>query len=656
MISIDKEQVLEKLDFESFYRGELDLVERATGDELKAPCPFHHDENPSFYFNKKTGMYFCHGCGVKGDVFAYLMERKGIPFQEALTELAHLVGLNGNGNGQKKEQARAVDENIKAQYDYFYEDGTSAFSVFRFEEEGRNKTFRQWHYDFQTEQWVHNVQGVRLVPFNLQAVIEAKTVFIVEGEKDCLRLKDLGLVATCNPMGSGKWKDEYGQFLKGKTVIIIPDNDRPGREHAEDVKAKIKPFVDSVRLVELPGLPPKGDVSNWLDAGGTIDQLREIVAKVPEETKPKGPWDSPVSIRRMVTTPPPPFPWFANQRMPQGRGLLLTGIGGSSKTTLLKQLGIGAVLGRLAWDWELARTGKALLVLTEDTADDVHDSIFNMCKALDCTEEEIDRLDRDLIIFPLAGHDTLLLAKDDKGVLQKTDLFNSFVQKVLDLGDVAFVGFDPALSLSEGDELKQDEQRKLGKMVDDMAVRTGATCVLVSHSTKASSNADEIGSHNSRGGGAITDAVRGEFALRTMTAKEASKAGITDLEERKRLVQFVATKGNRLPPAAFVPIWLRRGDSGVLSQVEVSMEGKEAGTREIKALEILKAMSVSSYPSLTEWRDKCEEKGLISAPTEKALAQKMKRITMKLQELGLIKSGIARGIWIPCEDDLSEEA
>jgi len=650
-LTIDKEQVLEKLDFESFYRGELDGVEKATGDELKAPCPFHHDESPSFYVNKKTGMYFCHGCSVKGDVFTFIQERKDVSFQEALTELAHLVGLNGNGDGKKKEQARAVSENITAQYDYFYEDGTSAFSVFRFEEEGRNKTFRQWHYDFQTEQWVQNVQGVRLVPFNLQAVIEAKTVFIVEGEKDCLRLKDLGLVATCNPMGSGKWRDEYGQFLKGKTVIIIPDNDRPGREHAEDVKAKIKPFVDSVRLVELPGLPPKGDVSDWLDAGGTIDQLREIVGKVPEETKPKGPWDSPVSIRRMVTTTPAEFPWFAKQRMPQGRGLLLTGIGGSSKTTLLKQLGIGAVLGRVAWDWELARTGKALLVLTEDTADDVHDSIFNMCKALDCTEEEIERLDRDLIIFPLAGHDTIFLAKDEKGVLKKTDLFNSFVQKVLDLGDVAFVGFDPALSLSEGDELKQDEQRKLGKMVDDMAVRTGATCVLVSHSTKASNNSAEIGSHNSRGGGAITDAVRGEFALRTMTADEATKAGIEDIEERKRLVQFVATKGNRLPPAAFVPLWLRRGDSGVLSQADVSLDKNAPSSKDMKILAVLKDISRASCSTFEEWRVECIERGLLKGNSEEASKKALQRIVKKLRSAGFIEKGIGKGVWNPTDLD-----
>jgi len=650
-LTIEKSEVLDRLNFEAFYRGELEGVEKATGDELKAPCPFHHDENPSFYFNKVSGRYYCHGCSAKGDVFNFVQERRGVTFQEALTELAHHVGLNGNGSGQKKEQARAVDENIKAQYDYFYEDGTPAFSVFRFEEEGRNKTFRQWHYDYQAGQWIQNVQGVRLVPYNLQAVIEAKTVFIVEGEKDVLRLKDLGLVATTNPMGSGKWKDEYGQFLKGKKAIILADNDRPGREHAEDVKAKIKPFVDSVRLVELPGLPPKGDVSDWLDAGGTIDQLREIVAKVPEETKPKGPWDSPVSIKRMATTAPPPFPWFAKQRMPQGRGLLLTGIGGSSKTTLLKQMAIGAVLGRVAWEWEIVKTGKAVLILTEDTADDVHDSIFNMCKALNCTDAEIDLLDQNLVIFPLAGHDTLLLAKDDKGVLQKTDLFTAFVQKVLDLGDVAFVGFDPALSLSEGDELKQDEQRKLGKMVDDMAVKTGATCILVSHSTKASNSVDEIGSHNSRGGGAITDAVRGEFALRTMTAKEAQKAGIEDVEERKRLVQFVATKGNRLPPAAFVPIWFRRGDSGVLSQVEVSMDKNAPSSKEMKFLDVLKDLSRTSCATIEEWRLKTIELGLLPGTSEDASKKAIQRIANKLRSAGFVEKGIGKGVWKPTDFD-----
>lgn len=52
------------------------------GAELKALCPFHEENTPSFYVNEKKGYYYCHGCGAKGDVVRYLMERRGMTFAE----------------------------------------------------------------------------------------------------------------------------------------------------------------------------------------------------------------------------------------------------------------------------------------------------------------------------------------------------------------------------------------------------------------------------------------------------------------------------------------------------------------------------------------------------------------------------------------------
>jgi len=79
-------------------------------------------------------------------------------------------------------------------------------------------------------------------------------------------------------------------------------------------------------------------------------------------------------------------------------------------------------------------------------------------------------------------------------------------------------------------------QRRLGELVDRLALETGACVVLASHAAKATNQADELGNHTSRGSGAITDAVRGELALRTMTATEARKYGISDTAERKAAV------------------------------------------------------------------------------------------------------------------------
>ena len=148
----------------------------------------------------------------------------------------------------------------------------------------------------------------------------------------------------------------------------------------------------------------------------------------------------------------------------------------------------------------------------------------------------------------MAGEDCILLEKKAKGIIETSALFDGLVAKIKELGDVVFVGLDPALSLTDGDEMDQGHQRRLGKMCDNLAVLTGATVLLAAHAPKAVKN--EISSHNSRGGGALVDAVRTELVMRTMTTDEAKKAGIQP-DERPRYVQLLATKGNFLRPSAY---------------------------------------------------------------------------------------------------------
>jgi hypothetical protein len=262
--------------------------------------------------------------------------------------------------------------------------------------------------------------------------------------------------------------------------------------------------------------------------------------------------------------------------------------------------------------------------------------------------EQQQELYQSVTIYSLAGQDIRLLKSARDNTLVKTDLFYSLQQKIKDLGDVVFVGLDPALSLTDGDELDQGHQRALGKMADDMAVNTGATVVLVTHASKSSLGQDEVSSHTSRGAGAITDAARGEFALRTMTAQEAKKAGIEDIEERKRHVQLVGTKGNALPPAAYVPVWLRRDNFGTLLEADITFdEGGHITENDTRALNILKEMSLTCTPTLGDWRTNCLKNGLISDASKDATKKAMDRIVRKLSTLGLIKKGHGRGIWLP---------
>jgi hypothetical protein len=176
-------------------------------------------------------------------------------------------------------EGRAV---FLARYDYRDELGTVLFETVRL----HPKDFRQRHPDGHGG-WIWNLKDVRRVLYRLPELIAAlksgrKVVFIVEGEKDVERLRALNEVATCNPMGAGKWRDEFAEFLRGfDWAIVIADKDDAGRTHVQQVAALVSQVVPHVRVIEMPGDGIK-DVSDFLAADGTVDEIVAIAKAAPD--------------------------------------------------------------------------------------------------------------------------------------------------------------------------------------------------------------------------------------------------------------------------------------------------------------------------------------------------------------------------------------
>ncbi|MCB0057231.1 MAG: AAA family ATPase [Caldilineaceae bacterium] len=389
------------------------------------------------------------------------------------------------------------------------------------------------------------------------------------------------------------------------------------------------------------------DANDWRDDPNYLERL----TLSDSQPDPVSIWDAPLDVGGLIRRQPQPMRWLVSNRIQLGRGGLVAGIGGSSKTRFLYHVAIGAAVESLPWDWEIATPGKSVLVLTEDTAEDAHRTLYEMARGLGLTDAQIQRVADSVTIYPLAGKDMKLLARDERGALVKTPHFHELQSTIASLGGVVWVGIDPALSVTEGDELDQNDQRTLGKMADDLAVTTGAACFIAAHSTKGSQQTEELTSHNSRGGGAITDAVRMEYAMRTMTAAEALRASISDIEERKRHVQLVATKGNHLPPAAFSPVWLRRGEFGVLSAADLDFTGgADPVAKDMDALAILREMAQTTSPKLADWRTQCIAAGLIPDGEFKRQEKAMQRIIKRLSAAGLVERGFTKGVYQPATE------
>jgi hypothetical protein len=113
---------------------------------------------------------------------------------------------------------------------------------------------------------------------------------VAEGEKDADAIAKVGFPAavTCNPLGAGKWRDEYSDTLRGANVFVFADKDKPGREHAQQAAESLHGKAKRVAIVELPDRDVHAvkDVSDWLNAGGTLDELVELLENALEWTPP----------------------------------------------------------------------------------------------------------------------------------------------------------------------------------------------------------------------------------------------------------------------------------------------------------------------------------------------------------------------------------
>jgi hypothetical protein len=229
---------------------------------------------------------------------------------------------------------------IVATYDYTDEKKNLLFQVVRF----RPKDFCQRRPNGRGG-WIWSLDSTRRVLYclpELPAAIEwEELICVVEGERDVETLRTNKLTATCNPGGAGNWRSEYSECLRGADVVIIGDNDPAGRNHAQQVAAALYGVAKRVRVLDLakvwPSCPEKGDISDWFEAGGTVEKLANIIAALsdwqPREVKKES---GPLTAAEFLGLELPPrktvvAPWLREKGLvmvysPRGVGKTLFGL------------------------------------------------------------------------------------------------------------------------------------------------------------------------------------------------------------------------------------------------------------------------------------------------------------------------------------------
>jgi KaiC/GvpD/RAD55 family RecA-like ATPase len=260
-----------KGEIETYYRARVPKLITVQG-KLRGPCPVHRGKDPNFSIDWETGQSYCHSqCSRGFDMLSLERELFGIDFIKAKAEVFRLIG-RPLPNWQERD--------IEATYDYTDETGKVLYQVVR----RVGKKFSQRRPDGKGGWMLGLGKDHKPVPFKLPELLKGMVVAVAEGEKDALNLMRAGWVATCNNGGAGNFRPELAPYFAGKHVAIFPDNDEPGRKHAELVAGLLAPAAASVRVVELPGLSLKGDVSDYLASGKTGSDLRTLWRETEEWT------------------------------------------------------------------------------------------------------------------------------------------------------------------------------------------------------------------------------------------------------------------------------------------------------------------------------------------------------------------------------------
>lgn len=407
--------------------------------------------------------------------------------------------MDSRNNASRASTAPANIGKIVATYDYRNEIGKLLYQVVRF----NPKDFRQRTPDGQRG-WRWGLNGTAPVLYRLDRLAAADPtstlVFLAEGEKDVHSLESMGLLATTAPMGAGKWKSRYNKALQGFHVFILPDNDKPGRKHAENVASALVGIAESVTVVQLPDLPPKGDVSDWLTLPGNdrakfLLLCEEARKQQRLEYSPGDAWEHPADRLPAPSKNGKPAPQEANRHaepiiinladvqarkvnwlwqrwIPRGAIAILDGDPGLGKSTIALDLA-----ARVSRGWVMPPAGgpgdatpaDVLLLSAED------DPAATIRPRLEAIGADLSRVH----LF-----EAVRVGDDNRPPVLPYDL--DFIEKRILERNVTLVIIDPFVAYLDGaiDAHKDQDVRRAMHRIKDIAERTQAAFVLIRHLNK----------------------------------------------------------------------------------------------------------------------------------------------------------------------------
>lgn len=228
------------------------------GSEMwSACCPAHDDKHPSLLLWIGRSGNLLARCKSGGCTWAEIVEATGTDKKDWFPEM--------------QTEQQQVKRKIVAEYPYLDEFGKLQYQCVRVEpgRDGRRKDFSYRRPQPDGKGWIWNLDSTDRILYQLPELCDKKRegeiVWIPEGEGKVDLLRSLGFLATTNPCGALAWDWGMGRQLRGRRVVILPDNDDVGQQRAALIAGSLVYWhAAKIAILNLLGLPKGGDVKDWL--------------------------------------------------------------------------------------------------------------------------------------------------------------------------------------------------------------------------------------------------------------------------------------------------------------------------------------------------------------------------------------------------------
>lgn len=376
------EQAKEKLDIDNaFLMAELLELEDFDEKELKACCPFHREDTPSFLYNKKNKTYHCFGCGVSVDIIDVLMG-KGNTFIDAAKWLFDKTEIEYSNNehhvktrtNYKYPVEESRDNDMSKVYEYLASRGISKATVdyldirsdsggniaFHTYDENDVLTVVNYRKSFKTKEkkcWFQKNADAADLLFNMNRVNTTKPLVITEGQIDTASVIEAGYLNCVSVLKGSQgmgWIEHCWDWLQQfEQIIIFSDGDAPGIKMRNEIinrlgamKCKYVETPNELEFKDTGKIVPVKDINEILQCKGK-EFLLDLISKAKDM-----PITSVAKLSEIKELNPTEMDGFEVgikelddelMKIFTGGVTLLTGLPSAGKTTFLNQVVLSAM-------------------------------------------------------------------------------------------------------------------------------------------------------------------------------------------------------------------------------------------------------------------------------------------------------------------------